>query len=77
MAIGHCALGKLFPLIQEIVCCLFMIYYMHILFANYCYSFLESVDEARADGWVISSESCGFLSIGARYVREVNDIVPK
>lgn len=25
----------------------------------------------NADGWVISSESCGFLSIGARYVREV------
>lgn len=24
-----------------------------------------------ADGWVISSESCGFLSIGARYDREV------
>uniref|UniRef100_A0A0A9WRJ6 Amidophosphoribosyltransferase n=1 Tax=Lygus hesperus TaxID=30085 RepID=A0A0A9WRJ6_LYGHE len=23
------------------------------------------------EGWVISSESCGFLSIGARYVREV------
>lgn len=23
------------------------------------------------DGWVVSSESCGFLSIGARYVREV------
>lgn len=23
------------------------------------------------DGWVIASESCGFLSIGARYVREV------
>uniref|UniRef100_A0A1B6E634 Amidophosphoribosyltransferase n=1 Tax=Clastoptera arizonana TaxID=38151 RepID=A0A1B6E634_9HEMI len=27
--------------------------------------------EDRAEGWVISSESCGFLSIGARYVREV------
>ena len=25
----------------------------------------------EADGYVISSESCGFLSIGARYVREV------
>jgi amidophosphoribosyltransferase len=24
------------------------------------------------EGWVISSESCGFLSIGARYVREVH-----
>lgn len=23
------------------------------------------------EGWVVSSESCGFLSIGARYVREV------
>jgi len=23
------------------------------------------------EGWVISSESCGFLSIGARYEREV------
>lgn len=29
-------------------------------------------DESReADGWVVSSESCGFLSIGAQYVREV------
>lgn len=25
----------------------------------------------KAEGWVVSSESCGFLSIGARYVREV------
>ncbi|XP_053962059.1 amidophosphoribosyltransferase [Anastrepha ludens] len=29
------------------------------------------VDDVSADGWVVSSESCGFLSIGARYVREV------
>ncbi|KAL5277436.1 PPAT family protein [Megaselia abdita] len=29
------------------------------------------VEDAPAEGWVISSESCGFLSIGARYVREV------
>lgn len=28
-------------------------------------------DDEEAEGWVISSESCGFLSIGARYVREV------
>lgn len=28
-------------------------------------------EDAPAEGWVISSESCGFLSIGARYVREV------
>ncbi|XP_034115560.1 amidophosphoribosyltransferase [Drosophila albomicans] len=27
--------------------------------------------ETPADGWVVSSESCGFLSIGARYEREV------
>ncbi|KAK6636999.1 hypothetical protein RUM43_010666 [Polyplax serrata] len=27
--------------------------------------------EDESDGYVISSESCGFLSIGARYVREV------
>lgn len=27
--------------------------------------------EPATDGWVISSESCGFLSIGARYEREV------
>nr|XP_049698406.1 amidophosphoribosyltransferase isoform X2 [Helicoverpa armigera] len=27
--------------------------------------------EDKAEGWVVSSESCGFLSIGARYVREV------
>lgn len=32
---------------------------------------LKSVDELEAEGWVMSSESCGFLSIGARYVREV------
>uniref|UniRef100_A0A182MNT1 Amidophosphoribosyltransferase n=1 Tax=Anopheles culicifacies TaxID=139723 RepID=A0A182MNT1_9DIPT len=31
----------------------------------------EKVDKLPAEGWVISSESCGFLSIGARYVREV------
>lgn len=31
----------------------------------------EKVEKLAADGWVISSESCGFLSIGARYVREV------
>jgi amidophosphoribosyltransferase len=30
-----------------------------------------NTDDLPADGWVISSESCGFLSIGARYVREV------
>lgn len=29
------------------------------------------VNDITADGWVISSESCGFLSIGARYIREV------
>lgn len=31
----------------------------------------QSAEDAPADGWVISSESCGFLSIGARYIREV------
>lgn len=31
----------------------------------------EKVEKMAAEGWVISSESCGFLSIGARYVREV------
>lgn len=25
----------------------------------------------KVEGWVVSSESCGFLSIGARYEREV------
>ncbi|XP_075989297.1 amidophosphoribosyltransferase-like isoform X2 [Anticarsia gemmatalis] len=30
----------------------------------------NGVDD-RPEGWVVSSESCGFLSIGARYVREV------
>lgn len=33
---------------------------------------VESVEDVQAEGWVISSESCGFLSIGARYVREVS-----
>lgn len=28
-------------------------------------------DGSNTDGWVISSESCGFLSFGARYEREV------
>lgn len=28
-------------------------------------------DTREAEGWVVSSESCGFLSIGAQYVREV------
>lgn len=32
----------------------------------------ESAEKAApAEGWVVSSESCGFLSIGARYEREV------
>ncbi|XP_068157297.1 amidophosphoribosyltransferase [Drosophila tropicalis] len=31
----------------------------------------HGLSDAPADGWVVSSESCGFLSIGARYVREV------
>lgn len=30
----------------------------------------NGVDD-RPEGWVVSSESCGFLSIGARYMREV------
>lgn len=33
-------------------------------------TFLDDSDQ-EPEGWVISSESCGFLSIGARYVREV------
>lgn len=36
-----------------------------------CFSFSDTPKTAEADGWVVSSESCGFLSIGARYVREV------
>ncbi|CAH1401931.1 unnamed protein product [Nezara viridula] len=32
---------------------------------------VDHQNDNEADGWVISSESCGFLSIGARYVREV------
>jgi glutamine phosphoribosylpyrophosphate amidotransferase len=32
-------------------------------------NFVDSTDDE--EGWVISSESCGFLSIGARYYREV------
>ncbi|XP_014250945.1 LOW QUALITY PROTEIN: amidophosphoribosyltransferase-like [Cimex lectularius] len=31
----------------------------------------NKTENQSAEGWVISSESCGFLSIGARYVREV------
>ncbi|XP_066998656.1 amidophosphoribosyltransferase isoform X2 [Anabrus simplex] len=31
----------------------------------------DEEEEEEEEGWVISSESCGFLSIGARYVREV------
>ncbi|XP_025833981.1 amidophosphoribosyltransferase-like [Agrilus planipennis] len=32
----------------------------------------KNCDETlQAEGWVVSSESCGFLSIGAQYVREV------
>ncbi|EDW50760.1 amidophosphoribosyltransferase [Drosophila sechellia] len=30
-----------------------------------------NINDQLAEGWVVSSESCGFLSIGARYVREV------
>jgi len=32
---------------------------------------INSPNSNIEEGWVISSESCGFLSIGARYVREV------
>lgn len=32
------------------------------------------VEGVGAEGWVMSSESCGFLSIGARYVREVSQL---
>lgn len=49
-------------------------YFVHILSNTYIlafYFFLANIDDIEADGWVISSESCGFLSIGARYVREV------
>lgn len=28
-------------------------------------------ENRKAEGWVVASESCGFLSIGAQYVREV------
>lgn len=38
---------------------------MNIGFADVCN------ETTKADGWVVSSESCGFLSIGAQYVREV------
>ncbi|XP_030759102.1 amidophosphoribosyltransferase-like [Sitophilus oryzae] len=31
----------------------------------------ECDESKEAEGWVVSSESCGFLSIGAQYVREV------
>lgn len=40
-------------------------------FSQSQFSFPESIKDCAADGWVISSESGGFLSIGARYVREV------
>ncbi|XP_039288395.1 amidophosphoribosyltransferase [Nilaparvata lugens] len=39
-----------------------------------CLGKIVPVNSKNADGeegWVVSSESCGFLSIGARYVREV------
>jgi amidophosphoribosyltransferase len=32
----------------------------------------DSNEGEMEEGWVISSESCGFLSIGARYEREVH-----
>ncbi|KAG8236560.1 hypothetical protein J437_LFUL017016 [Ladona fulva] len=31
----------------------------------------DNTSDEEVEGWVISSESCGFLSIGARYMREV------
>ncbi|XP_022904907.1 amidophosphoribosyltransferase-like [Onthophagus taurus] len=31
----------------------------------------ECDETSNAEGWVVASESCGFLSIGAQYVREV------
>lgn len=32
---------------------------------------LDNKDNAKEEGWVVSSESCSFLSIGAKFVREV------
>lgn len=31
----------------------------------------RNIDNAKEEGWVVSSESCSFLSIGAKFVREV------
>lgn len=76
MVIGRFVLEKLFQLIQEEIVCAFFFYCVvhkrssRNLKLNSCH-ILESVGEVDVDGWVISSESCGFLSIGARYVREV------
>lgn len=39
---------------------------------KFLFEFSDTSQTAPAEGWVISSESCGFLSIGARYEREVS-----
>ena len=58
--------------------------YLYIHVATLCSIFLsltflngfnmagkKEVDKDDLDGWVVSSESCSFNSIGARYYREV------
>lgn len=85
MEIGHYALAKLFQSMQAIVrTSSFPITIVPLIFFRprtsyrevgnvhkYLFNFIEPADDVDAEGWVVSSESCGFLSIGARYVREV------
>lgn len=76
MAIGHSALAKSFPSILAIVSEP-RITTQPATYTNFeFYSwFVERVEDIPPEGWVISSESCGFLSIGARYVREVSILI--
>lgn len=68
--IVRCVWEKSYPLTQEIV--------GRTIFRSpnasiiNCNLLAERVEDVGAEGWVVSSESCGFLSIGARYVREVS-----
>lgn len=68
--IVRCVLEKLFQSIWEDVRNQKKKKKFAITFSN-AISFSDTSQTAPAEGWVISSESCGFLSIGARYEREV------
>lgn len=71
MEIDHCALEKSSPCLLDRIQKVMHFDRLELQFLISNFFAAEKLDKLAAAGWVISSESCGFLSIGARYVREV------